>query len=51
MFALGEGDAAVGVAEVKAAIQNCQPNERLYEAIRDVDVNPDGFLPPGEISI
>ena len=51
MFALSEGDAAEGVAEADAAIENCQPYERLYEAIRDVDVNPDNFFPPGEISI
>lgn len=51
VFALSEGDAAEGVAEADAAIQNCQPNERMYEPIRDVEVNPDNFFPPGEIGI
>ena len=44
VFALSEWDAAEGVAEADAAIQNCQPNERLYEPVRDVEVNPNGSL-------
>ena len=44
VFALSEPDAAEGVAEADAAIENCQPYERLYEPIRDVDVNPNNSL-------
>jgi hypothetical protein len=48
VFALSEWDAAERVAEADAAVYECKPNERPYEPVRDVEVNPDRLFPPGE---
>ena len=51
VFSPGEWDAAEGVAVAEAAIQKRKPNERLNEPVRNVEIKPDGFFPPGEVSI